>query len=109
IIHPSKTHRFLGVIIDYEPRWNAHATYAMGKGTAYVLQLRCLSLAAKGIPLKLMKQLYTTVAIPKMLYAVDVWLRPIYAGETDNPQRGSIGIVKRMEHSLNSLPMIHPI
>jgi hypothetical protein len=89
-------HRFLGVLVDEDLRWHKHATYAIGKGTAYVLQLRRLSLSAKGIPLSLMRQLYTSVALPKMLYAVDLWIRPLYIGESDTAQRGSVGVIKQL-------------
>jgi ribonuclease HI len=44
-----------------------------------------------------MHQLYLAVALPKMLYAVDLWLRPLFIGNADTPQRGSIGVVKRLK------------
>lgn len=37
-------------------------------------------LGVTGIPLSLMCQLYLTVALPKMLYAVDLWLCPLFVG-----------------------------
>jgi hypothetical protein len=54
VIRPTPTHRFLGVIVDQELRWSAQIDNAVAKGTAYILQLRRLSSAAKGIPLHLM-------------------------------------------------------
>jgi hypothetical protein len=71
-ITPTATHRFLGVILDQALCWNAHIAYALAKGTAYVFQLRCLSSTSTGIPLSLRRQLYLTVALPKILYAVDL-------------------------------------
>ncbi|KAG2063420.1 hypothetical protein BDR04DRAFT_940490, partial [Suillus decipiens] len=50
---------------------------AIAKGTSYVLQLRRLSSSAKGLPLRLMRQLYLAVALPKMLYAADLWFSPV--------------------------------
>ncbi|KAF8833666.1 hypothetical protein BDN67DRAFT_992802 [Paxillus ammoniavirescens] len=80
---------FSRVLVDSELCWHAHAAYAISKGTNYVLQLWRLSYSVKGVPLSLMKQLYTSVALPKMLYAVDLWLTPLYIG--------SIGTVNKME------------
>lgn len=43
IIHPSPTHKFLGVILDQELRWKAQVDYAVAKGTTHVMQIRRLS------------------------------------------------------------------
>lgn len=95
-IKPTFSHRFLGVIVDQELRWKAQAANAIAKGTAYVFQLRRLSTAAKGLPLHLMRQLYQAVAVPKMLYAADLWFTPSFREGSDILQRGSIGVAKRL-------------
>lgn len=77
VITPMATHRFLGIILDQALCWTAHIAYALVKGTAYVFQLFRLSSTSTGIPLSLMRQLYLAVALPKMLYAVDLWYRPL--------------------------------
>lgn len=43
-----------------------------------------------------MRQLYQAVAVPKMLYAVDLWFSPVYQEGTDTLQRGSVGVAKRI-------------
>ncbi|KIK95473.1 hypothetical protein PAXRUDRAFT_45220, partial [Paxillus rubicundulus Ve08.2h10] len=96
VIKSSPTHRFLGVLVDNMLRWHAHINNAIGKGTAYVMQLCHLSLSVKGIPLLLMKQLYMLVAVLKMLYAVDLWFHPLYVEDLDTTHWGSIGIAKRL-------------
>src|SRR6267154_2624251 len=88
-ICPSATHKFLGVILDQELRWKEHVTYAIAKGTAYALQLCRLSSTATRMPMKLTRQLYQAVTIPKMLYAADVWFTPVYHTGSDTSQRGS--------------------
>jgi len=50
----------------------------------------------KGIPLRLMRQLYQAIAIPKMLYAADLWFTPAFRDGSDVPERGSLGVAKRM-------------
>ena len=44
----------------------------------------------------LSRQLYTSVALPKMLYALDLWFKPIYTGDTDHVNRGSLGTAKQL-------------
>lgn len=51
-----------------------------------------------GIPTKLMRQLYLTVAVPKFTYGTDIWFRLIRrrGSNVNVTQRGSKGIVKRL-------------
>ncbi|KAF8550997.1 hypothetical protein OG21DRAFT_1478317 [Imleria badia] len=95
-IKPTDSHRFLGVLLDEGLRWHKQVTYAVRRGTAYVLQLRRISLSSNGIPLTLSRQLYMTVALPKKLYAVNLWFRPIYTRNSDDVNRGSLGTSKRL-------------
>ncbi|KAF8424398.1 hypothetical protein L210DRAFT_3359087, partial [Boletus edulis BED1] len=67
------TYKFLGVIIDEELRYKEHAAYAIAKGTKYVLACGRMSRTSRGIRSRMMKRLYEAVAIPKMLYAIDIW------------------------------------
>ncbi|KAI6016452.1 hypothetical protein BKA83DRAFT_4002678, partial [Pisolithus microcarpus] len=76
-IMPSRSHQFLGVMVDQSLHWNTHAAHTLTKGTAYVLQIGCILSANKGLLANLLCQLYLTVAVPKMLYAVNVWCTPI--------------------------------
>lgn len=95
VICPSPTHKFLGVMLDQELWWHAQVDYAVVKGIAHVMQIQRLSTMTKGIPMRLMHQLYHAVAIPKMLYAADMWFTPAFRDGSDVPQRGSLGVVKR--------------
>ena len=72
-IEPQRLSKFLGIIIDEELHFKDHAAYAIAKGTKYVLASRRMSRTTKGVKGRMMKRLYEAVAIPKMLYANDVW------------------------------------
>lgn len=96
VIRPVQTHRFLGVILDQELRWKAQVDNAIARGLSYVMQLRRLSASAKGLPMHLMRQLYLAVAVPKMLYAADLWFSPVFHTGSNTLQRGSIGVAKRL-------------
>ncbi|OJA12400.1 hypothetical protein AZE42_10041 [Rhizopogon vesiculosus] len=95
-ILPSAIHRFLGVILDQELHWKAQVDHAIAKGMAYIMQLRRLTTMSKGIPLCLMRQLYQAMAVPKMLYAADLWFTPAFRDGSDIPQHGSLGVVRRL-------------
>jgi hypothetical protein len=95
-IDPSPQHKFLGVIIDHTLSWSTQTAYALAKGMAYILQLKRLSSTSFGIPVTLMKRLYLAVALPKTLYAVDVWIRPIYKNENKGLTPGSKGVIRKL-------------
>ena len=72
-IEPGKSCKFLGVIMDDELRFKEHAAYAIAKGTGYVLACGRMTRVSKGVRTRMMKKLYEAVAIPKMLYAINIW------------------------------------
>ena len=72
-IEPSKTYKFLGVLVDDELTFKQHATSALAKGTTYMLACNRMSRATKGTRGYLLKKLYEGVVVPKMLYAADIW------------------------------------
>jgi len=84
-------HKFLGVIIDQELRWNTHVNYALAKGTKWITQYRRLAKHTKGVSTKYKRRFYITVAIPRMLYAADLFLTP----QTDQT-KGTKGFINRL-------------
>jgi hypothetical protein len=68
--------KYLGVLIDAQLRWNAQSQQAISNATKWLLQLRRLTSPNTGVKAKLMRQLYLSVAVPKMSYGLDVWYTP---------------------------------
>ena len=95
-IQPSSSARYLGVIFDQELRWNVQVQYAAGKGAAWTNQLRRLAKPSFGLKPSQLRQMYIGVAIPKMLYAVDVWCIPIHGGTSGSRRLGSVGVIKAL-------------
>lgn len=93
-IKPVTTFKFLGVMFDQELRWEEQAKYALAKATTWTLLFRRLAKSSTGMNQKLMKKLFTSVAIPKMTYAADVWYTPIHKRPGDKNNRGSVGMTK---------------
>ena len=82
VIKSTATHKFLGVMLDNELWWKAHTTYAVAKGAAYTMLLKCLLSVSWGTPAKLMHQLHI----------------PIGSGTEDHLHSGSL---------VTTLPRIH--
>ncbi|KAF8592204.1 hypothetical protein K439DRAFT_1325145, partial [Ramaria rubella] len=75
-VYQVESHKFLGVILDQELRFKEHGNYALKKGTSWTLQFQQLKKVTKGILAKYMRKYYLAVAVPKILYATDVFLVP---------------------------------
>jgi hypothetical protein len=69
--------KYLGVILDQELRFKEQAAYTISKGSKWAMQARRLSRPSSGMPHTYARQLWNAVAVPKMLYAADVWCNPI--------------------------------
>jgi len=96
-IKSTGTHKFLSLMLDNELRWKAQETYATAKGANYTLLLQRLSSTTWGVPAKLVRQLYQSVAVPKITYAAAVWLQPSYSHASDRRLQGSKGTARKIE------------
>lgn len=77
VIKASQSLKFLGVILDQELKFKAQTDHTAAKGKYWIMQTRRISKTTKGIKAHILRQLYNTVAVPAMLYAMSVWLTPI--------------------------------
>ena len=74
---PSKeTARFLGVVVDNKLNWKGQCAAALAKGQDWLIQFNRLAKASQGIRAKYIRQLYLSIAIPRMFYAADIFLTP---------------------------------
>ena len=72
-ISPSENTKYLGVIFDQHLNWKAQHVYTSVKGTKWTSQVRRLMRSTWGIMPNHTRRLYMSVAIPRILYAVDIW------------------------------------
>ena len=74
---PSKdTARFLGVIVDNRLNWKGQCAAALAKGQDWLIQFGRLTRTSRGIHARYIRQLYLSIAVPRMLYAADIFLTP---------------------------------
>jgi hypothetical protein len=73
---PSKeTAKFLGVTIDNKLNWKGQCASALAKGQDWVIHFSRIARASR-VHAKYLHQLYLSIAVPRMLYAADVFLTP---------------------------------
>jgi Reverse transcriptase (RNA-dependent DNA polymerase) len=82
-VKPAENTKYLGVIFNQHLDWKAQHVHALGKGTKWAMQIKRLVRPTWGITPKYARKLYSSVAIPRVLYAVDVW-SSMARGSTQN-------------------------
>ena len=90
------SYKYLGVHIDGQLHWRIQENTAVAKATSYVMMFRRLTRTNLGIRPRLMRQLYISVAIPKMTYALDVWFVPPHKKEGKRNNSGSVRALRSM-------------
>jgi len=93
----TSSHKFLGVILDDELRFQKHAAYALGKGEKWISQVKRLAKVTKGMRGTHARRLYYSVAIPSMLYAADVWCPQSASPPNTKKKAGMKAAIRKME------------
>lgn len=71
-----QSYKYLGIQIDAQLRWKEQAQRAVANATKWLLQYRRLTRPSTGTSARLMRQLYISVALPKITYGLDIWYTP---------------------------------
>jgi hypothetical protein len=66
--------KFLGIIVDNKLSWKAQGAAALAKGQSWIIQFARMTWASCSTMAKYVCKLYLTIAVPCMLYAVDIFL-----------------------------------
>jgi exonuclease III len=96
-ITPAAHHKHLGVVLDQALRWHQQADAAIAKATKWILLFRRLANTWRGTRPEQMRNLYMAVAVPKALYAADVWITSPSKLPGAKQTSGSVGFVRRLE------------
>jgi len=88
--------KYLGVIFDRNLNWKAHQAYAVEKGAKWAAQIRRLMQPMWGITPNYAKCLYTSIALPRVLYAVDIWCTPMNSKHVGPKTVGSAKAIKQI-------------
>lgn len=83
-IKPVGHHKFLGVLLDQELSFDIQAEEAYKKGHAWITQYGRLAKMADGVNAKNMRRFYLSIALPKILYASELYLFPDKQGRNSS-------------------------
>ena len=87
-IKPTNSTKYLGVIVDQSLEWKAQQAYAVKKGTKWASQIRRIARPTWGITPNYARRLYISVALPRILYAADVWCVTTHGARTRTSKVG---------------------
>jgi hypothetical protein len=71
-VAPQANVKYLGVVLDQHLSWTAHCTCVIEKGTNWVSQIQRIARPSWGVTPKYARRLYLGVALPKILYGVEI-------------------------------------
>lgn len=93
-----RSYRFLGVLFDPKLKWKAQNERATRSAEAWINLVKRLARTSTGLSAKGMRQLYISVAMPKISYAADVWYTlPHKKNESSKQRTGSIGFTQKLQ------------
>jgi len=97
VVQEVECFKYLGIQIDSKLRWKEQAQQATANATKWTLQYRRLTRPSTGVSPKLMRQLYLSVALPKITYGLDVWYTPPNKPIGFTKNSGSVGILHNLQ------------
>jgi hypothetical protein len=97
-VAPKESTKYLGVTLDQHLSWAPQRVYAIEKGTEWTSQIKRIARPGWGITPKYARKLYIGVALPKILYGVDVWYPPMPAKIWRSKMRcrGTVKVMKKL-------------
>jgi ribonuclease HI len=87
---------YLGVIIDQHLNWKAQYAHVISKGASWSSQIRRIARPSWGATPKYTHKLFISVALPKILYSIDIWCGPPIVGHPGPKDKGSARIVRQL-------------
>lgn len=92
------SYRFLGVLFDPKLRWKAQHERAIRNAEMWINLVKRLARTASGVSASGMRQLYLTVAAPRMTYAAEIWYTIPHKPTTSSTKRtGSVKFTERVQ------------
>src|SRR6267142_571477 len=95
-VKPSDSVRYLGVIFDCNLNWKAQHTHTVKKGAKWAAQIQRIARSSWGITPKYTRHLFISIALPRILYAVNLWCTPVDKTHAGPKGRGLAKVTKQI-------------
>jgi hypothetical protein len=95
VVKPIETVKLLGVLLDHKLTFRNHVELAQRRGIKAVLALTCISSPTFGLPYAYTRQLFQSIVVPRMEYALLVWYCPVTM-RVDTRRAGAVWVAKAL-------------
>ena len=95
-IEPSPNAKYLGIILDQNLNWAPQLAHVRGKGSKWTSQIRRLARPSWGLTPKGARKLFISVALPHIMYGIDVWCTPLHGHNARGNRKGSVNFIKKL-------------
>ena len=95
-IEPTKSTKYLGIMLDQNLNWKEQTAYIQEKGAKWAAQIRRAARPSWGLTPKAARRVYVGVAIPRILYGVDVWCVPTHETPEGGRKKGSVFAIRKL-------------
>ena len=95
-ITPMQSTKYLGVFLDQHLSWNTHTTHTIKKGAEWSSRIRRAVAPTWGLTPKHLQKMFISVALLKILYAVDIWGIPKPIEGIAGHKKGTSGMVTKL-------------
>ena len=95
-VEPTPNAKYLGVILDQHLNWAPQLAQVRGKGAKWTSQIRRLARPPWGLTPKAAKKLFVSVALPRILYGIDIWCTPLHGRNAKGGKKGSANFIKKL-------------
>jgi hypothetical protein len=95
-IQPSRSAKYLGIILDQNLTWGPQLAQVKGKGSTWTAQIKRLTRPTWGLTPRGARKLYVSVALPRILYGLDIWCTPVHGKHERGSRKGSVNAVQKL-------------
>ena len=95
-ITPTKSTKYLGIMLDQNLNWKEQTAYVQEKGSKWAAQIRRAARPSWGLTPKAARRVYVGVAIPRILYGIDVWCVPTHVVHEGGRKKGSVYAIRKL-------------
>jgi ribonuclease HI/endonuclease/exonuclease/phosphatase family metal-dependent hydrolase len=95
-VTPSESTKYLGVILDQGLNWKEQTAYAAGKGSKWTAQIRRVARPTWGLTPGAARRIYQGVAIPRVLYGIDIWCTPTQKNAKGKAKQGPTAAIAKL-------------
>jgi ribonuclease HI len=95
-VEPMQNTKYLGIILDQNLKWGPQLAHIQGKGLKWAMQIKRLTRLTWSLTPKGTRKLYVSVALPWIMYRINVWCTPIHGKSASGSRKGSVNFIKKL-------------